>query len=60
MLKTDVSRLGMMEMLCEQGLPICCYSKKFYTTMLKASTFVRDLFAVTLGSEEMVNLLTSS
>lgn len=46
-LETDASGLGMGTVLCQRGNPICYFSKKFYPKMLQASTYVRELYAIT-------------
>lgn len=46
-LETDASGLGMGVVLCQHGHPICYFSKKFCPKMLTASTYVRELCAIT-------------
>lgn len=46
-LETDASGLGMGAVLCQKGHPICYFSKKFCPRMLQASTYVRELCAIT-------------
>lgn len=46
-LETDASGLGMGAVLCQNGHPICYFSKKFCRRMLTASTYVRELCAIT-------------
>lgn len=45
--ETDASGLGMGAVLCQKGHPICYFSKKFCPRMLNASTYVRELCAIT-------------
>lgn len=45
--ETDASGPGMGAVLCQQGHPICYFSKKFCPRMLNASTYVRELCAIT-------------
>lgn len=45
--ETDASGLGMGVVLCQNGHPICYFSKKFCTQMLNSSTYVRELCAIT-------------
>jgi hypothetical protein len=44
---TDASGTGMGAVLCQSGHPICYYSRKFCPKMLAASTYVRELCAIT-------------
>ncbi|MCI44951.1 hypothetical protein A2U01_0066190, partial [Trifolium medium] len=46
-LETDASGLGMGAVLIQQGHPICYYSKQFCPRLLQASTYVRELCAIT-------------
>lgn len=46
-LETDASGQGMGAVLSQNGHPICFYSKKFCPKMLSASTYVRELCAIT-------------
>lgn len=46
-LETDASGIGMGVVLCQKGHPICYYSKKFCPKLLNASTYVRELCAIT-------------
>jgi len=46
-LETDASGTGMGAVLCQNGHPICYYSRKFCPKMLNASTYVRQLCAIT-------------
>ena len=45
--ETDASGVGMREVLSQQGHPIAFYSKPFTAKLLGASTYVRELFAIT-------------
>ncbi|GAU45976.1 hypothetical protein TSUD_401160 [Trifolium subterraneum] len=47
MLDTDASRIGMGAVLSQGGHPICYFSKKFCSKLLRASTYVRELCAIT-------------
>jgi hypothetical protein len=47
MLDTDASGLGMGAVLSQRGHPISYFSKKFCTKLLNASTYVRELCAIT-------------
>ncbi|KAK2387384.1 hypothetical protein QL285_061173 [Trifolium repens] len=46
-IETDASGTGMGAVLCQEGHPICYYSRKFCPKMLMASTYVRELCAIT-------------
>jgi hypothetical protein len=46
-IETDASGTGMGAVLCQEGHPICYYSRKFCPKMLTASTYVRELCAIT-------------
>ncbi|CAJ2641599.1 unnamed protein product [Trifolium pratense] len=46
-METDASGTGMGAVLCQKGHPICYYSKKLCPKMQKASTYVRELCAIT-------------
>jgi hypothetical protein len=46
-LETDASGTGMGAVLCQAGHPICYYSRKFCPKMQQASTYVRELCAIT-------------
>lgn len=46
-LETDASGQGMGAVLCQKGHPICYYSRKFCPKMFTASTYVRELCAIT-------------
>ncbi|MCH81628.1 hypothetical protein A2U01_0002419, partial [Trifolium medium] len=45
--ETDASGTGMGAVLIQQGHPLCYYSKLFCPRMLTASTYVRELCAIT-------------
>jgi len=45
--ETDASGQGMGIVLSQGGHPICCYSRKFCPKFLTASTYVRELCAIT-------------
>jgi hypothetical protein len=47
MMDTDASGIGMGAVLSQQGHPICFFSKKFCPKLLQASTYVRELCAIT-------------
>lgn len=55
-LQTDASGRAMGAILCQQGHPICYFSKKFCPRMLQASTYVRELCAITTAVKKMENL----
>ncbi|MCI24542.1 hypothetical protein A2U01_0045726, partial [Trifolium medium] len=46
-LETDASGIGMRVVLIQDKHPICYYSHKFCPKMLSASTYVRELCAIT-------------
>lgn len=46
-LETDALGIGMGAVLCQQGHPICYFSKKFCPRMQTTSTYVRELCAIT-------------
>ena len=46
-LETDASGQGMGAVLLQKGHPICYFSKKFCPKLLSASTYVRELHAIT-------------
>ncbi|XP_028223682.1 uncharacterized protein LOC114405278 [Glycine soja] len=46
-IETDASAIGMGAVLSQQGHPIAYFSKPFSQKMLRASTYVRELFAIT-------------
>ncbi|PNY17392.1 Ty3/gypsy retrotransposon protein [Trifolium pratense] len=46
-LETDASGMGMGAVLIQKGHPICYFSKQFCPRMLVASTYVRELCAIT-------------
>jgi hypothetical protein len=46
-LETDASEIGMGAVLIQGKHPICYYSRKFCPKMLSASTYVRELCAIT-------------
>jgi len=45
--ETDASGIGMGAVLCQQGHPICYFSKKLCPRMQTALTYVRELYAIT-------------
>jgi hypothetical protein len=45
--ETDASGTGMGVVLCQNNHPICYYSRKFCPKMQQASTYVRELCAIT-------------
>jgi len=45
--ETDASAIGMDAVLSQQGHPIAFFSKPFSQKMLRASTYVRELCAIT-------------
>jgi hypothetical protein len=48
-IETDASGSGMRAVLIQQGHPICYYSKQLCPRLLQASTYVRELCAITLA-----------
>lgn len=56
-IETDASGLGMGAVLCQRGHPICYFSKKFCPRMLAASTYVRELCAITTAVKKWCTYL---
>lgn len=46
-IETDASAIGMGAVLSQRGHPIAYFSKPFSPKLLRASTYVRELFAIT-------------
>lgn len=56
-LKTDASGSGMRAVLIQNGHPICYYNKQFCPRMLQASTYVRELCAITSALKKWITYL---
>lgn len=56
-LETDASGLEMGAVLCQKGHPISYFSKKFCPRMLNASTYVRELCAITTAVKKWCTYL---
>lgn len=48
-METDASAIEMGAVLLQQGHPIAFLNKPFSLKMLRASTYVRELFAITVA-----------
>jgi hypothetical protein len=60
-LETDASRVGMGAVLIQNGHPICYFfSKQFCPRMLQASTYVRELCAITTAVKKWRTYLLGS
>jgi hypothetical protein len=59
-LETDASGVGMGAVLIQNGHPICYFSKQFCPRMLQASTYVRELCAITTAVKKWRTYLLGS
>ncbi|MCH91435.1 hypothetical protein A2U01_0012362, partial [Trifolium medium] len=59
-LETDASGTGMGAVLIQNGHPICYFSKQFCPKMLQASTYVRELCAITTAVKKWRTYLLES